>query len=83
MDRVDLNALMQRVDMQALAEQAQIGDLISESTGQVANKTLDLLRRQLVGLDVVAIRFVNRVMRRDPASLPTGPASLMLAEEVA
>ncbi len=81
MDRVDVNAVVQRVDIQALADQAHLGDLISQSTGQVAENTLDLLRRQLVGLDVVAIRFVNRVLRRDPASLPAGPASLVTADE--
>jgi hypothetical protein len=72
---------MLRVDVQSLADQAHLGDLISQSTGQVAENTLDLFRRQLVGLDVVAIRFVNRVLRRDPTTLPAGPASLVTADE--
>jgi hypothetical protein len=81
LDRIDVNAVVQRVDIQALADRAHLGDLISQSTGQVAENTLDLLRRQLVGLDVVAIRFVNRVLRRDPASLPAGPSALVTFDE--
>jgi hypothetical protein len=81
LDRLDVNAVVQRVDIQALADRAHLGDLISQSTGQVAENTLDLLRRQLVGLDTVAIRLVNRVLRRDPASLPAGPASLVSFDE--
>jgi len=78
--RVDVDALMQRVDVQALVGRAEVGDIISQSTGQVASKTLDLLRRQLVGLDLIASRFVNRAMRRDPESLPAGPATLITPE---
>jgi hypothetical protein len=74
--RVDVDALMQRVDVQALVGRAGVGDIISESTGQVASKSLDLVRRQLVGLDLIATRFVSRVLRRDPDSLPAGPARL-------
>ena len=78
--RVDVDALMQRVDVQALVGRAEVGDIISESTGQVASKTLDLVRRQLVGLDLIATRFVCRVLRRDPASLPSGPATLTVEQ---
>jgi hypothetical protein len=77
--RVDVDALVQRVDVAALVERAAVGDIISRSTGEVASNTLDLLRRQLVGLDVIALRFVNRVLRRDPASLPAGPPMLVRA----
>jgi hypothetical protein len=77
--RVDVDGIIQRVDIDALMARAEVGDLISRSTGQVATNTLDLLRRQLAGLDVVATRFVNRVLRRDPASLPDGPAMLVAA----
>jgi hypothetical protein len=70
--RVDVDALMQRIDVQALVGRAEVGDIISQSTGQVASNTLDLVRRQVVGLDLIASRFVNRVLRRDPGSLRRG-----------
>jgi hypothetical protein len=78
--RVDLDALVQRVDIRSLVDRAEVGDIISQSTGKVASNTLDLVRRQLVGLDLIAIRFVNRVLRRDPASLPPGPSTLVAVE---
>jgi hypothetical protein len=74
--RVDVDALVQRVDVAMLVERAEVGDIISRSTGEVASNTLDLLRRQLVGLDVIAVRLVNRLLGRDPASLPSGPPLL-------
>ena len=75
--RVDVDGIVQRVDIDGLMERTEVGDIISRSTGQVASKTLDLVRRQLVGLDAIAIGFVDRVLRRDPAARPTGPASLV------
>lgn len=80
-DRVDVDKLVARVDVRALVDRAEVGDIISRSTGQVASNTLDLLRRQLVGLDLIAFRFVNRVLRRDPESLPTGPRALVATDE--
>ena len=75
--RVDVDAIVQRVDIDNLMARAEIGDVISRSTGQVATRTIDLVRRQLVGLDVITARFVNRVLRRDPAELPIGPSGLV------
>lgn len=75
--RVDIDALLQRVDIDDLMARAEIGEMISRSTGQVATRTIDLVRRQLVGLDVITLRVVNRVLRRDPATVPVGPPSLV------
>jgi uncharacterized RDD family membrane protein YckC len=74
--RVDVDALADRVDVQRLVQRAGIPDIVAESTSSVAGSAVDLLRRQLLALDVVLTRGVMRVTGRDDASLPAGPAAL-------
>jgi uncharacterized RDD family membrane protein YckC len=74
--RLDIDAVMDRVDIQRLVERAGIADIVAESTGTVAESALDLLRRQLLGLDVVVTRGVMRLLSRDEHSLPAGPQAL-------
>ncbi|MDH4117692.1 MAG: hypothetical protein OEZ14_00130 [Acidimicrobiia bacterium] len=76
LDRVDVDRVMDRVDVDTVVKRAGIADIVAESTGQFADSAIDLFRRQLVGLDEVGFRFVQRLMNRDPASLPSGPAPL-------
>jgi hypothetical protein len=77
LDRVDVNRLLERLDVAAVAERADVGGLVAQSTGRVAGSTLDLGRRWLVALDVVCMRFVNRVLRRRPEAFPLGPPALV------
>lgn len=86
LDRVDLNRLLARVDVDAVIDQvdvervvrrAGIPEIVAESTGSVFESTLDLVRRQLLGLDVVATRGVMRLLSRDEHSLPAGPEALV------
>jgi uncharacterized RDD family membrane protein YckC len=79
--RVDVDALVQRVDIDSLVRRAEIGDIISQSTGRVATSSLDLVRRQVVALDLIAERFVARLLRRDPSTVPGGPAALVTADD--
>jgi uncharacterized RDD family membrane protein YckC len=76
LDRVDVNRLLERVDVQSIAARADVGGLVARSTGRVAGSTLDLGRRWLVALDLMSMRFVNRVLRRRPGTLPLGPPAL-------
>ena len=79
---VDINALMERIDVQAIAERAQIGDLVAQSTRDVAGSTIDLARRQLVALDLLVLRLVQRVLKRRGAAMEAGPAALLAAPPV-
>jgi len=79
-DQVDMAALIEKVDVAAVAERAEIGELVARSTSEVAGSTLDLARRQLVGLDVIVIGVVNRMLRRDPDELKPGPELLVPAK---
>ncbi len=75
--RIDLERAIETVDLEALVRRAGIPELVAESTGQVAGSALDLGRRQLVGLDVGVSRVLQRVLRRDPDALPSGPPQLV------
>ena len=43
----------------------------------MASEVLDVVRAQGVGLDDFFARWVNRVLRRRPESLPLGPPTLV------
>ena len=76
MDRVDVDELVSRVDVNAVARRAQIGELVAESTGDVAGSALDLGRRQAVALVTLLARALDRVLGRDSDTLPQGPPAL-------
>lgn len=86
LDRIDVNALMERVDVDALLERADIEavvaragipEIVAESTSHLTLSALDLFRRPLVGLDEIAFRGANRLLRRDPSTFPSGPGDLL------
>lgn len=78
LDRVDVDRLLDRVDVEALLQRARVPELVAESTGQVAGSALDLVRQQVVAVDVVLMRLlVAGLLRRDVAALPAGPPRLV------
>ena len=64
MDRVDVDRLLQRVDITGIVRRAQVDALVSATAGGLGNRMLDLIRRQLVGLDIIITRVVDRVLHR-------------------
>jgi uncharacterized RDD family membrane protein YckC len=74
--RVDLDRVIAQVDVEHVVRRAGIPDIVAESTSSLAERTLDLLRRQLLGVDVVATRAVMRVLSRDVRALPSTPVAL-------
>ena len=75
-DRVDIDRVMDRVDVVELVDRAGVADIVRESTGAVAGSVLDVVRRQVVGLDTIVGRFFYRVRRGDPETRPSGPTAL-------
>jgi uncharacterized RDD family membrane protein YckC len=88
-DRIDVNRVVARVDIDDVVQRAGIEDLVARSSRGILTQLLDLVRRQLVGLDVVLQRIVNRVFHRplrrgDEAALslsgePSGAVSRLAA----
>lgn len=76
LDRVDLQVLLDRVDVRQLVARSGIPDVVAESTSQVAGSALDVARRQVVGLDFVVERVVDRLFRRDRSTFPSTPPLL-------
>ncbi len=74
--RLDVEALLQRVDVASVAKRAHIGELVAESTSDVAGSALDVVRRQAVAIDTLLARGVNRLLGRSQDSMPTGPPLL-------
>jgi hypothetical protein len=76
-DRVDIDKMLDGVDLKALMERADIGDLVAQSTSQMAGSTLDVGRRQVVGLDTVMMRVVDGLLGRKAEDQPLGPPELV------
>jgi uncharacterized RDD family membrane protein YckC len=73
MARVDINAIAGRIDMDQLMQNTEFSTLIAKSTSGALSEFLDLLRRQIVAVDV----FVDRLFRRGRFSqLAPGPPAL-------
>ncbi len=89
--RIDLDKQIETVDIQAIVQRAQIETMIAEATTGVASATLDLARRQILGIDVLIERAADRVARRpvrpavrvdgrvDATGWPAGPLARSLA----
>ncbi len=65
--------MVARVDVDSIAASLDIDAIVAKSTRGVSNRAIDLVRRQIVGLDEIGMRAVGRLLRRDPLTLPTGP----------
>jgi uncharacterized RDD family membrane protein YckC len=63
------------VDVEELVQRAGIADVVAETTMGLAGRTVDVVRRELAGLDTVVAGIVDRVLRRGPG--PAGPPALM------
>ena len=69
---MDLNAVVQRIDFDALVEQTDLGAVIAASSSGAAGDALDMVRSQAVGLDEFIARWIGRLRRR-PYTGPPGP----------
>jgi uncharacterized RDD family membrane protein YckC len=63
-DRIDVNRIVARVDIDEVVQRAGIEALVARSSRGIVTQLVDLVRRQLVGLDVVLQRIVHRVLHR-------------------
>ena len=62
--RLDVEALMDRVNIGEIVRRAQVDAIVSTTAGGLGNRLLDLIRRQLVGLDTILTRITDRMLRR-------------------
>jgi uncharacterized RDD family membrane protein YckC len=76
LDRVDVDRLLARADVEGLVRRSGVPDMVAASTGRVAGSALDSARRQLVVLDVLIARVVDRLLRRTRRGWADAPAGL-------
>jgi uncharacterized RDD family membrane protein YckC len=74
--RVDLDRAIDRVDVDHVMQRADVAGIVARSTRGLTARTLDLARRQLVGIDEIVTRVAARLVRRDPAADPSTPPAL-------
>jgi uncharacterized RDD family membrane protein YckC len=79
LDRVDLNKLLARVDMNAIAGRIEVGSLVGRGTEGLLQSFLDLVRRQVVALDVLVMRLFGHLRSRKGVRAE-GPAQLLPAQ---
>ena len=73
---IDLDELLARIDVEALVQRSGVPDVIMASTGRFAESALDLARRQVVGLDTLLDRGLDRLLRRPPDPTRLTPSHL-------
>ena len=62
--RIDVDRLMERVNISEIIQRAQVDAIVVATAGGLGKRTLDLVRRQLVGIDIILDRVVDRILRR-------------------
>ena len=79
--QVDIDAIIGQVDVVSLVKKAGIDDIVSSASRGVIARMLDLMRRQLVGVDAVLIAATNKVFRRpsEQAEVASGTVTGRLA----
>ena len=65
MQRVDLDAMLSRVDIEDLMTRANIDSIVRDASKGVFARSIDAIRRQVVGLDTILIGVVTRLFRRE------------------
>ena len=81
-DRVDLNAVIDRVDIDrvldrvdlnrvlARMQRTELGSIIARSTTGILTRALDVLRSQVVTVDLIVHGLCRRIIRRPPPVRP-------------
>lgn len=87
LDRVDVDRLLDRVDVDRLVQRADIEQVARRANTGIlgAGGSLDVVRRQIVGVDTVVTRSLRRLFGRstgedrdgDPENLAGDPAGLL------
>jgi uncharacterized RDD family membrane protein YckC len=75
-DRIDVDRLLARADVEALVRRSGIPEVVAESSGRFAGSALDAARRQLVVLDVLVARVLDRLLRRTRRGWADAPPGL-------
>jgi hypothetical protein len=62
--KIDIDAIIDRVPIEEVVADLDIGAIVRDSTTGLAGETVDAVRVQVMGLDLLAARIVDQVLRR-------------------
>jgi uncharacterized RDD family membrane protein YckC len=62
--RVEVDRLVERLNIAELIKRAQVDAIVAATASGLGNRLLDLIRRQLVGVDILVTRLVDRTLHR-------------------
>ncbi len=79
--RIDLDAVVDRIDVDRIVQRADLAGIVADSTRGITASTVDLVRRQITGIDAIITRIAARIIRRDPDQDPTSPPALQEVEQ--
>ena len=71
-----MNSIVDRVDLETLVEQTDLGSVIAKSTSGIASGVVDAVRSRTVGMDEAIARLVARLRGRTYTGPPGPPAGL-------
>jgi len=63
-DRVDVDAIATRIDIEEIIARVDVGAIARDSTTGLAGETVDAVRVHVMGLDLLAARVADRILRR-------------------
>lgn len=64
LDMIDWDMLVEKVPLERMVGQVDLGGIIRESTTSLAGETVDAIRVGMMGLDLWTARLVDKVLRR-------------------
>jgi hypothetical protein len=64
LDMVDWDLLIQKVPLERIVGQVDLGGIVRESTTSLAGETVDAVRVGMMGLDLWVARIVDKILRR-------------------
>jgi uncharacterized RDD family membrane protein YckC len=64
LQRVDIEKLIERIDLADIIKRVQVDAIVTATASGLGNRLLDLVRRQLVGVDILITRLMDRILGR-------------------
>jgi hypothetical protein len=64
LDMIDWDALIQKIPVEKVVANVDLGGIVRESTTGLAGETIDAVRVQMMGLDLWTARVVDKLIRR-------------------
>lgn len=62
--KIDIDAIIDRISIEDIVASVDMGSIVRDSTTGLAGETVDAIRVQVMGIDLLLARVVDRILRR-------------------